>query len=186
MTMLSNNLWYFPQFVNKGDLDYYLIRPVSSLFFLSLRDFAANSFLNLLIAIGLIVWAIGSLPVTPPLWKILMFGLLILMGTFLYYCVRMALLIAVFWTHSSRGLDQLFFNIVKFMERPDRIYFGASRIVLVTILPFCLMASFPARLFLEGFSLELFSHLVAVIALLFGILLLVWNRALRAYASASS
>ena len=50
MTVFSNNMWWMPILVNKGDLDYYVVRPVSSLFFLSLRDFAANSFLNLLIA----------------------------------------------------------------------------------------------------------------------------------------
>ena len=39
MTVFSNNMWWFPIFINRGDLDYYLIRPVSSLFFLSLRDY---------------------------------------------------------------------------------------------------------------------------------------------------
>ena len=48
MTVFSNNLWWLPIYVNRGDVDYYLVRPVSSLFMLSLRDFAANSFLNLL------------------------------------------------------------------------------------------------------------------------------------------
>ena len=43
MTVVANNMWVLPQLINKGDLDYYLVRPVSSLFFLSLRDFAANS-----------------------------------------------------------------------------------------------------------------------------------------------
>ena len=62
MTMFSNNLWWLPIFVNKGDLDYYLVRPVSSLFFLSLRDFAANSFLNLLLAIGILVYALARYP----------------------------------------------------------------------------------------------------------------------------
>ena len=58
MTVFSNNLWWFPVFVNRGDLDYYLVRPVSTLFFMSLRDFAANSFVNLLIASGLLVWSL--------------------------------------------------------------------------------------------------------------------------------
>ena len=56
MTVFANNHWWLPLFINRGDLDYYLVRPVSSLWFLSLRDFAANSFLNLVIAGGLLVW----------------------------------------------------------------------------------------------------------------------------------
>ena len=38
MTIFASNMWWLPMMVNKGDLDYYLVRPVSSLFFLSLRD----------------------------------------------------------------------------------------------------------------------------------------------------
>ena len=47
MTVFSNNMWWFPVLVNRGDLDYHLVRPVSSLFFVSLRDFAANSFVSM-------------------------------------------------------------------------------------------------------------------------------------------
>ena len=47
MTLFSNNIWWLPILINRGDLDYYLLRPVSSLFFLSVRDFAVNSFINL-------------------------------------------------------------------------------------------------------------------------------------------
>ena len=58
MTLFTNNQWMLPTYVNRGDLDYYLIRPVSSLFFLSLRDIAINSFVNLVMAAGIMVWAI--------------------------------------------------------------------------------------------------------------------------------
>src|SRR5690606_30770987 len=34
MTITSNGVWMIPNLVNKGELDYYLLRPVSSLFFL--------------------------------------------------------------------------------------------------------------------------------------------------------
>jgi ABC-2 type transport system permease protein len=55
MTVFANNLWWLPINVNKGNLDYYLVRPVSPFFFLTLREFAANSFVNLLLALGVLV-----------------------------------------------------------------------------------------------------------------------------------
>ena len=58
MTFFSNNLWWLPTAVNRGDLDYYLTRPVSSLFFLTLRDFPANSLINLVFALGILAWAV--------------------------------------------------------------------------------------------------------------------------------
>ena len=38
-----------------------MVRPVSSLFFLSVREFAANSFFNLVLAIGVLVTGCGAL-----------------------------------------------------------------------------------------------------------------------------
>ena len=58
MTFFSNNIWQLPEAVNKGDLDYHLLRPVSSLFMLTCRDFAVNSAINLLMALGVLVHAL--------------------------------------------------------------------------------------------------------------------------------
>jgi ABC-2 type transport system permease protein len=186
MTILANNLYQLPSSINRGDLDYHLVRPVSPLFMVSLRDFAANSFVNLLMALGLLAFFLSRYagPVTPA-------GLLILagalaLGFLLRYLVRMLTIIPVFWWHQGRGLQMMFWHLTRFVERPDRIYTGAVRVLLTSVLPFALMASVPARCFLEPFDRGLFLHLVAVAAaftLLIGVL---WRAGLRAYSSASS
>lgn len=186
MTLFSNNMWWLPIFINKGDLDYYLIRPVSSLFFLSLRDFAANSFVNLTFALGIFVWAIVQYSMPVSLAQIFYFGMLLLNGTFIYYLVRMVMVIPIFWTHAGRGFEQIFWNFTRFMERPDRIFTGWVRRILVTILPFSLMASYPARLFLEEFDWFILAHLIVVTMLFFLGVLVFWRQGLRAYSSASS
>jgi len=94
MTLFSNNTWWFPTIVNRGDLDYYLVRPVSSLFFVSLRDFAANSFLNLLLAIGIFVWALVRYPDPLGAGRVGLFVLLLLAGVYLFYLLSMILLVA--------------------------------------------------------------------------------------------
>jgi ABC-type uncharacterized transport system permease subunit len=48
------------------------------------------------------------------------------------------------------------------------------------------MASFPARLLLEPFDVAILAQLLGVTAGFCGLTLWVWNRGLRAYASASS
>jgi ABC-2 type transport system permease protein len=186
MTVYANNMWWLPIFVNRGDLDYYLVRPVSSLFFLSLRDFAANSFLNLLVAAGIVGWALASYPGELGAGRVAVFLLLIVNGAFLYYLIHICFLIPVFWLHSARGLGELFFAVEKFMERPERIFHGYVRRILVTVLPFSLIASVPAEALFEGLSGEVLLHVTTVTGA--GVLFLVmfWRRALRAYSSASS
>ncbi len=185
MTVFSSNLWFIPQYINQGQLDYYLIRPVSPLFFLSLREFSASSFVNLLIAMGFFLYSLLSYPgveLVPSLFYVL----LLCNGFLLHYCLHMLTMLPVFWTQSTRGFIDLFFSMGQAMERPDRIYRGWIRIVFTTILPFAIVASFPARIFLEGFDVKILLHIFSVTAAFWFIMLFVWKKGLRNYSSASS
>lgn len=186
MTLFSNNLWVLSMSINRGDLDYHLVRPVSSLFFCSLRDFAANSFLNLVIAVGIFAWALVRYEGPVTVAGTTLFILLLCNGTYLRYCVRMLTIIPAFWLHTSGGLEYVFFHMARFVERPDRIFTGVTRVILTTVLPFSLMVSFPARLFIEGFNVGLFLGILVVTAAFTAVMLVSWKAGLRAYTSASS
>ncbi len=186
MTVLANNLWFLPQLINRGDLDYYLARPVSSLFFLSLRDFAANSFVNLLMAVLLLGYFIGQYDGPVTAGGVLLLMVFLLIGLTLRYAMRMLTIIPVFWWHSGRGLETMFYNMTRFLERPDRIFSGWIRRVLTSILPFALIASFPARLFLEVFDVSLLVHMLTVTVIFCTFMGWLWRAGLRAYSSASS
>jgi ABC-2 type transport system permease protein len=186
MTLFANNMWQFPMLVNRGDLDYYLVRPVSSLFFISLRDFAANSFVNLLITLGIFGWAVSRYPEALHAARILLFLGMLLNGVLIFYCLNLLFNLAVFFTHSGEGFGALVWTLEKFGERPDRIYTGTIRRIVTLVLPFALIASFPTRLLVDPFRWDTLFHSVAVSMCLFALVLFCWNRALRAYSSASS
>lgn len=186
MTVFSNNLWWLPIFINQGDLDYYLVRPISSLYFLSLRDFAANSFLNLLIATGLLVWSLVRYPEVLGTGRVLLYLAFLLVGAFIYYLLRLAFIIPVFWLHSSRGLDEIMWSVGKLAERPHQIYVGWLRLALVTVLPLALTFSVPAHVLFEGLTVERFAHVTVVTLAGTALLLWFWRRGLASYSSASS
>jgi ABC-2 type transport system permease protein len=186
MTVFSNNMWWFPFLVNRGDLDYYLVRPVSSLFFVSLREFAANSFLNLLIASGILAWALLRYPAALGAGEVVVYLALLVVGTFLYYVLHLSFLIPVFWLHGGSGLRELYFSLERFYGRPHEVYRGILRGVLLTVLPFALVASVPATALFGGLSWHLVLHVAGIAALAFLGMTWLWRRGLRAYASASS
>jgi ABC-2 type transport system permease protein len=186
MTIFSTNMWWLPSYVNKGELDYYLIRPISPLFFLSLREFSANSFINLLMALGFFIYSIATYSAPWDFLNLIGLSLLIINGTLIYYCIQMLMIIPVFWTQSSKGFVDLFYSLGLAMERPDRIYKGWLRVLFTIILPFALIASFPARYFIEGFDLQTFMHLTLVSVGLWIVMLFSWKMGLRNYSSASS
>lgn len=186
MTFLANNVWAIPQLINKGDLDYYLVRPVSPLFFVSFRDVSASSAVNLAMAWGILGYGLWNLPGPVPWDRLPLFLVLILNGFFLFYCVRLLAALPVFWTHSSTGFEMLFHSATHFIEKPHRIFKGAARFVLTFILPFSLMASVPAAVFLEGVTFTTLATLFGVSLLLFRVILAIWRLGLRSYSSASS
>lgn len=186
MTVFANNCWWFPVYVNRGDLDYYLTKPVSTLFFLSFREFAANSFLNLVISCGILVYAIQVYPEDLSNFKIFIFILLLINGTVLNYLMHLLFLISVFWTHSPRGFSDVFWSISHSLERPDRMYTGFIKFLFTYILPFALMASFPAKFLLEANQWHLLITIFGMTAFFFILVLIFWRQGLKNYTSASS
>ena len=164
MTMFSNNLWMLPEYVNRGDVDYHLVRPVSSLFILSLRDFAANSFLNLLMAIGVLVWALARYPDPIGPATIATFVGMLAAGIFLSYALNMLFIIPVFWLHSPGGLREIWWSIHSFANRPHRIYTGIVRRLFVTAMPLAFIVSYPVEsLFTGTEGGRVLLHLAAVV-----------------------
>ena len=186
MTVFANNMWWLPIYVRRGDLDYYLVRPVSSLFFLSLREFAANSFFNLLIAVGVLWWALASYPGELAAVDVVVYVLCLLNGCVVYWLLHMVFLTPVFWTHSADGLKQLFMGFARLGERPDGIYRGVLHRIVVGVLPFALVVSYPTHILFEGVTVGRVTTIFGVTAVLFAALLVFWKRAVRAYSSASS
>jgi ABC-2 type transport system permease protein len=186
MTFFSNNLWWFPTYVNRGDLDYHLLRPVSSLFFLSLRDFAVNSFVNLLMALGILVWALASYPEPLSAMALVAYGGAMLLGVVIHYVTLMLFTLPVFWMQGGSGMRDLFYVVDRFAGRPDGLWRGGLRRILTTIVPMALVASFPTRVLFEDARGSLLVHMLAVAAAGFAVLLFVWRRGLAAYGSASS
>jgi ABC-2 type transport system permease protein len=186
MTFYSNNGWMFPTLVNKGDLDYYLVRPVNALFMVSFREFALNSFINLVCALGLLVWTLSRVEQPWSMGGFALYVLFTLNGALLYYLLNFLCVLPVFWMQSSRGIDQVFYSMTRFMERPHTIFKGSLGLVLKTILPFSLMASVPSSFLFEPFSFELIGSLVVVTLLMFLLVVKVWSAGLRSYSSASS
>ncbi len=150
MTLFSNNIWWLPSYINKGELDHYLVKPVSTLFFVSLREFAANSFLNFLIALGYWIWAFNNYQGEVTLGATVLYVFLIINGALIYYLMNLIFVIPCFWSHSASGFMEISHQFHSFMERPHRIFKGAWRYVLLTAIPYGLMASMPADVFFKA------------------------------------
>ena len=186
MTVFANNFWWLPIFINRGDLDYYLVRPVSTLFFVTLRDFGANSFLNLILAAGILIWKLCALPEFPSVGSLAIYLAFLALGAFLVYALRVFFILPVFWIHSGRGLDEISWSLLHLGERPHQLYHPWLRRLFTTLLPLAFIASVPAHVLLHGVSTGLMLHAIGLGVGVFALLLGSWKLALKYYSSASS
>lgn len=187
MTVFANNSWFFPISINQGKLDYYLTKPVSSFFFLAFKELAANSFLNLVLAIGILSYFLNALTISLASWKVLVFILLLIHGAFLYFMIYLLFLIPVFWTGSDRGFADMFYAAEKIMHRPDGIFTGFIRRFFLSILPFSLIASFPIRfLFTTTEHISILTEIFIGSSIVYLAVFILWRLGLRNYSSASS
>jgi ABC-2 type transport system permease protein len=186
MTVISGNIWELPSTINKGNLDNYLTKPVSTLFFLCFHEVAVGSIVNLLIAVGFFWWALESYPVSFSVWQFLSFMFFLGVGFLIYFAMRLIVALPVFWTQTPYGLERIFYSMMPLMERPDLIFRGPLRILILTIIPFGLVVSFPARIFFDGLTFNIALHMIAVLAIMWSIVFWIWNKGVKDYASASS
>lgn len=186
MTIFANGTFALGPSIRSGELDYYLVRPVSTLFFVTLRDFSMSSLINLFFAAAILIGALHQYSGTIAWWQYIYGTALLLNGVFLFYIFRILSALPSFWTVSSRGTQNAFYVLREIGERPDKIYSGVVRAAFMTVLPFCLMASIPTRAFFEPFQAETLALIVMVTATSFCLMLWFWKKGLNAYGSASS
>jgi ABC-2 type transport system permease protein len=186
MTFFVDNFRRLRQMVAMGQFDLYLTKPASTLFLSTLREFSLSSLGNLVIASGILVWALTSLPRDLSTVDLLRFGLLIANGVVIYYVLHLFFTITVFWTHSPEGIESVLYVIKRFGERPHTIFPTGVQMVLRTIIPVGLIGSVPAfSLFVESPWL-MTVQACSVTLVLSWLAAIAWRRALEAYSSASS
>lgn len=186
MTFFASNGWWFPTYINRGDLDYYLTKPVSSFFFMGFREIAANSFLNFILAICVLSYILITSSLSFDPIKIPLFFLCLINGAFLGYMVQLIFLMPVFWTQSPRGFGDLFYAAEKISHRPDGIFKGHIRRFFLYLLPFGLMASYPTRFLITPNSYHIIGEIILTSLGIYTVVYLMWKRGLRDYSSASS
>ena len=186
MTVFANNTWWFPIAINRGDLDYYLTRPVSTFFFLGFKEFAANSLINLVMATGLLVYTLLTYSDNLGWFNTISFILLLINGAFLYFMTFLIFLMTVFWSQSPRGFSDIFYAAEKVFQRPDGIFSGYFRRFFLYILPFSAMASLPVRFLFEENQFFVFMQIFAASSFIYLLVYILWKKGLKDYSSASS
>jgi ABC-2 type transport system permease protein len=186
MLFFSGNLFNLNRIAVKGELDFYLLKPVHSQFLVSMRYVKSYAFVSLFILGAMLINLVGQYSVDIPFQNWLYFLFSFGMGALLWYSVDFIIVCSTFWFRNFSVGGWLSHEVLKFSTRPDSIYTGLLRKTLFTFVPMAFISSVPTRFLLYGLNLKYFTLQVGLTLTFMILSRFVWKRGLKRYESASS
>lgn len=181
------NFSSLPAMVQRGELDLYIVKPVSLQFYMTMRrldfsllapDFVAGI---VLIVIG---WKRAGLPVG--FVEVGGFVFFLITGSLLTYSMFLLPYLLCFWTLSVGGIGDITAALWDFNNMPSAIYGKWMQRIGTFILPVFVITNFPGLFLMGELSAGLILWGALVPVLVFLMVRCVWKRAIRNYSSASS
>ncbi len=171
MTVCLRNLFGMPELIRKGELDFYLLKPINSQFLLSTRYLAYTELAQALPGTAMIVIGLVNLNGQVEWWRWLLLPIFMLTGLIILYSIWFIAVLPCIWLVRFESFE-LFFGLLELGRYHPTMFGGIIRLFLVFVLPLGVVAATPADLLLKRLSPEagLWALIVA------GILLYVSNR----------
>ena len=183
-TFLAPNLNKIVEHVQKGTLDFVLLKPISSQFWLSARAISPWGFPNIFFGCGLLVYAGSRLGLGFSNYLLsllpLSFGLISL------YSIWFMLGATSIWFVKIYNVTEILRGLMEAGRYPMAAYPASYRFFFTFIVPIAFLTTVPAETLLgRGEPVWIFGAMLLAIALLYASNQF-WQFALRFYTSASS
>tara|TARA_Y100000590_G_scaffold186711_1_gene212731 strand:- start:498 stop:1301 length:804 start_codon:yes stop_codon:yes gene_type:complete len=184
---LGGNVFNINTAVKQGDLDFILLKPVNSQFFISCRYVNTHTLISLSILFFLLIRLTYIYHGNQIIFINYIFYIpSIIFGIFIFYSFEFIIASLVFWLRNFSYAGWLAGELVKYSRRPDSIYKNFFRKTLFTFFPMAMISSVPTRFLIFGVNFKLFLLQMIVALIFLWITTIIWKRGLLRYESASS
>ena len=184
MTLISESFWVFSRDLKIGNVDFVLLKPISSIFSIFFRHVRPSSLCNLIVVWGCLFYYANQVDLSLMAWVCMPF--LVLLSFTLLAILEFIISTSMFWMTEGMGINFLRMQMQNLARWPDFIYSKLSRRVLKVFFPVLLIGSAPVHFLLDQSAWIYIIYLIAAIFLSFIIMNKLWSVALRQYESASS
>ncbi|HKX74712.1 MAG TPA: ABC-2 family transporter protein [Acidimicrobiia bacterium] len=184
--LIQPNLSRMSEYIRMGTLDFLLTKPVSSQFMVSFRHVGVYNWLDPLLGLGLVVFALARSQRPLGLTALLAFSLLSLAGLAVVYAISLMVQSLAIWAIGSEGLDDLIQGMVEAGRFPVQMYRGVVRALLTFVIPVAMLTTFPAQALVGEVAMPVIVNVTLVAVALLWISARIWRLALRHYSGASA
>ncbi len=182
---LYPNLNRIPEYIRTGNMDFYLLKPISAQFMVSFRYLRVWMLPQLFIGFGVMGYGMGRLGQLT-LLNVLSTLLLLVCGALIVYALWFALLTTAFWLVRVGNIGELFNAFFQAGRFPVSAFPTWARIFLTVIVPIAFVTTVPASAAVGRSSAQLVLGSVGVAFLLLALSHAFWRYAVANYTSASS
>ncbi len=169
--------------IRRGNLDGFFTKPVDSQFIVSFRTIFPSSIYRVMLAFGILYYALAKLAVNPDINSIIWFIVSMISAVLIHYALVFMAATTAFW--SSGGEAAEIMNTVFSISKYPLDVFKRHTILLLTVIPLIFITTVPAKVLLDKpGQLHYFAPFLAIILLILSRKF--WHHALRHYSSASS
>lgn len=186
LMLAINNLQTLPEKITTGRLDFVLLKPIHSQFMVSLSDPHLGFALNLVSALGMILYSSAHIGWEADWFRLGGALLFTAIGLVMLYSVCMVIVTLSMWVQRAEFVNQVFFSLFGFLFVPSTVYGGVSRIVFSYALPVLFVFTVPVGLLLDKGSAEMPIATLLLAPVWFAASWYFWRTSVRFYTSAGS
>jgi ABC-2 type transport system permease protein len=172
--------------IRQGTFDFVLIKPVNSQFMASLRHLSIWKLADVAMGVGICVYAMARLELTPSITDLAAAAGFVFCGTVILYSIWLMMVTSAFWFVRIDNISELFSAIYETGRFPVSVYPPWMRGALTFVVPIAFITTFPAAAILGRAEPLLLSLAFLMAAGFFCGCVCFWRFAVRRYSSASS
>lgn len=172
--------------IRRGEFDFYLAKPVDSMFMVSIKQPRIYNFITLIFMIPLAIYAATKtgLPIGPE--NIFWFLILAIFGFILYYFLSVLTIIPAFWFIRLWNIGQIMDRLGTFMRYPAGIFSEVVKIALMVFFPIITISYIPAKMLFEVPEPKYIIFMILITVFFAGLTRWLWRLGEKTYSSASS
>lgn len=172
--------------INKGDLDWYLIKPIDTQFIVTFQRIDIVDSGRSLVGIALIAYGLKDASLFGTLINLPLFIVTIFLGQIILYSITLAVKTVSFKSIQGWATSAISWRFHDIARYPTTIYQGMLRFIYTFIFPLLFIATVPAQALMGNLELHLLFGAFVAAAMSLCIVRIIWNKALSTYSSASS
>ena len=175
-----------PNSINRGNLDYILLKPIDSQFLASLGCFRLGYLSNAIPGIILMIYCIPEIDFSISLLSISAAIIYTLVGLSILFSILLIISIIAIWIKRASFVSPLFVQLTDFMRMPKSIFGKVTGAIFTYILPILLVCSAPVGILISKPNTTTLVITLAVGIFWFTLSRMLWKFSLKHYEGASS